>query len=76
MTQAARLNASLAQWARVQGMDQLMLSLARKFYKGWDKRGEAMQTELRKVMSPASASAGSAPPRRTSSASSTSLARC
>jgi probable HAF family extracellular repeat protein len=53
VTQAARLNASLAQWARVQGMDQLMLSLARKFYKGWDKRGLAMQAQLRKVLSPA-----------------------
>lgn len=53
ITQAGRLNAALAQWARLQGMDQLMLSMARKFYKGWDKRGEAMQKELRKVMSPA-----------------------
>lgn len=53
VTQAARLNASLAQWARVQGMDQLMLSLARKIYQGWDKRGLAMQAQLRKALSPA-----------------------
>ncbi|HET6505751.1 MAG TPA: hypothetical protein VFG42_03080 [Baekduia sp.] len=53
VTQAARLNAALAQWARLQGMDQLMLTLARKVYKGWDKRGAAMQKQLRKVLSPA-----------------------
>lgn len=53
VTQAARLNAALARWARVQGMDQLMLTLARKVYKGWDKRGLEMQKRLRKVLSPA-----------------------
>jgi uncharacterized membrane protein len=53
VTQAARLNAALAQWARVQGMDSLMLSMARKLYQGWDKRGLAMQASLRKALSPA-----------------------
>jgi hypothetical protein len=53
VTQAARLNAALAQWARVQGMDSLMLSMARKLYQGWDKRGQALQAQLRKVLSPA-----------------------
>ncbi|HWI73638.1 MAG TPA: hypothetical protein VNT55_16895, partial [Baekduia sp.] len=53
VTQADRLNAALAQWARVQGMDQLMLGLARKLYQGWDKRGLAMQAMLRKALSPA-----------------------
>ncbi len=53
VTQAARLNAALAQWARTQGMDSLMLAMARKIYQGWDKRGQAMQAALRKVLSPA-----------------------
>jgi hypothetical protein len=53
VTQAARLNAALAQWARLQGMDSLMLGMARKLYQGWDKRGQAMQASLRKVLSPA-----------------------
>ncbi len=53
VTQAARLNAALAQYARVQGMDSLMLAAARKLYQGWDKRGQAMQAALRKVLSPA-----------------------
>jgi hypothetical protein len=53
VTQAGRLNAALAQWARVQGLDQLLLTAARKLYKGWDKRGLAMQAQLRKVLSPA-----------------------
>jgi uncharacterized membrane protein len=53
VTQAARLNAALAQWARLQGMDSLMLGMARKLYQGWDKRGQAMQAALRKVLSPA-----------------------
>ena len=53
VTQAARLNAALAQWARLRGMDSLMLGLARKLYQGWDKRGQAMQAQLRKVLSPA-----------------------
>jgi hypothetical protein len=53
VTQAGRLNAALAQWARFQGMDSLMLAAARKLYRGWDKRGQAMQASLRKVLSPA-----------------------
>src|SRR4051794_8195255 len=53
VTQAGRLNAALAQWARTQGMDTLMLAMARKLYQGWDKRGQAMQTSLRQVLSPA-----------------------
>ncbi len=53
VTQAARLNAALAQWARLRGMDSLMLNMARKLYQGWDKRGLAMQAQLRKVLSPA-----------------------
>jgi len=53
ITQAARLNAALAQWARVQGMDSVMLGMARKLYQGWDKRGLALQASLRKVLSPA-----------------------
>jgi hypothetical protein len=53
VTQAARLNAALAQWARTQGMDSLMLAMSRKLYQGWDKRGQAMQASLRKVLSPA-----------------------
>jgi uncharacterized membrane protein len=53
VTQAARLNAALAQWARLRGMDSLMLGMARKLYQGWDKRGLAMQATLRKVLNPA-----------------------
>jgi hypothetical protein len=53
VTQAARLNAALAQWARTQGMDSLMLAMSRKLYQGWGKRGQAMQASLRKVLSPA-----------------------
>ncbi|HWH95856.1 MAG TPA: hypothetical protein VNT03_18490 [Baekduia sp.] len=53
VTQAGRLNAALAQWARVQGMDTLMLAAARKLYQGWDKRGQALQAALRKALSPA-----------------------
>ena len=53
VTQAARLNAALAQWARLRGIDSFMLASARKLYQGWDKRGLAMQASLRKVLSPA-----------------------
>jgi hypothetical protein len=53
VTQAARLNAALAQWARLRGIDSFMLASARKLYQGWDKRGLAMQAQLRKVLSPA-----------------------
>lgn len=53
VTQAGRLNAALAQWARVQGMDSLVLGMARKLYRGWDARGRALQASLRKVLSPA-----------------------
>ena len=53
VTQAGRLNAALAQYARVQGMDSLLLALSRKLYQGWDKRGQALQSALRKALSPA-----------------------
>lgn len=53
VTQAGRLNAALAQWVRVRGVDRLMLGMARKLYQGWDKRGLAMRASLRKALSPA-----------------------
>lgn len=53
VTQAARLNAALAQWARLRGIDSFLLASARKLYQGWDKRGLALQAQLRKVLSPA-----------------------
>ncbi len=53
VTQAGRLNAALAQWSRVQGMDSLMLAMSRKLYQGWSARGRAMQSALGKVLSPA-----------------------
>lgn len=53
VTPAGRLNAALAQYARLHGIDTLMLGVARKFYKGWDRRGLALQAALRRVLSPA-----------------------
>jgi uncharacterized membrane protein len=53
VTQAGRLNAALAQYARLHGMDTMLLGVARKFYKGWDRRGAQMQAALRRVLSPA-----------------------
>lgn len=53
VTQAGRLNAALAQWARLHGVDSLVLGMARKLYKGWDRTGLALQASLRRVLSPA-----------------------
>jgi hypothetical protein len=53
ITQAGRLNAALGQWARLQGIDTLMLGAARKLYQGWDRTGLRMQASLRRALSPA-----------------------
>jgi hypothetical protein len=43
---AQTLNAALAQWSRMQGIDHMLMKVARKFYTGWGERSKQTQKAL------------------------------